>query len=333
MRAIQLFEFGAAERLVLTELPVPTPGADQVLVRVEAAGVNFAETLERAGKPMGPLQLPVVMGSEVAGTVVSAGTGVNHIAVGTRVAAPLLTPTGSWYKGGYAEYAVAHAAFAVPLPPKLGSAAALALLSQGLTAYLLTHRAAPIRRGETVLVHAAAGGIGSLLVQLVRLLGAGKVIGMASTPAKRALLATLNVDVVLDSSTSDWPEHVRAATAGRGADLILESTGGLEGQRNLTCLAPFGRLVVYGISSGSFIPLGPQEWLQLLLQNQTLIGFGSFAWLTGPEPTREILEALFDLAASGKLQLTTTEFALPAAGEAHRAIEERRTSGKVVLIP
>jgi NADPH2:quinone reductase len=333
MKAIQLFEFGAPENLTVTDLPIPTPGADQILVRVEAAGVNFAETMERAGRPMGPLSLPVVFGSEIAGTVIAMGAGVTHISVGARVAMPMLTPTCTWYKGGYAEYAVAHAAFAVPLPAGLDAAASLALFSQGLTAYLLLNRAAPVRRGETVLIHAAAGGIGSLAVQLAKLAGAGRVIGLASTAEKRALIGALGADRALDSSGSDWPAQVRDATGGRGADLILESTGGIEGQQNLTCLAPFGRLVVYGISSGGFISFGPSEWIQLLLQNQTLIGFGSFAWLDEPEKIREIVATLFGLAAAGKLQLTTTRFPLGAAAEAHRALEERRTSGKVVLIP
>jgi NADPH:quinone reductase len=188
MRAIKLFEVGDADRLTLVDAPMPAPGPGQLLVRVEAAGVTFADTVERAGRGFPGLVLPAVFGSEIAGTVESLGPDTTGPSVGTRVVAPFLLPNGMWTKGGYAEFAVADARNALPLPNAVSSAASVALLSQGLTAYSMLYKAIQVRKGESVLVHSAAGGVGGIIVQLAHLLGAGTVIGTASTePRPRSL--------------------------------------------------------------------------------------------------------------------------------------------------
>lgn len=331
MRAVEFAAFGGPEVLREVERPKPVPGPGEVLVRVAFAGVNFAETMVRAGAPFGPVTFPEIMGSEVSGVVEALGPGVTAPAVGTRVTAPLLRDGGHWYKGGYAEFAVAQAAYAVPLPAGLDPAQSLALLSQGITAYLLLHDAAPVRAGETVLVHAAAGGIGSLAVQLARRFGAGKVIGTVGGADKCAFVRELGADLAIDYDQPGWTDAVLAATGGKGADLILDSVGGQISAASFACMAPGGRLVAFGISSGGFPQLGPAEWSRLLMQNQSLIGFGSFSWIADPKAAHALLDELFRIAASGELRIETVEFPLADAAAAHRAIEARATRGKVVL--
>jgi NADPH:quinone reductase len=197
----------------------------------------------------------------------------------------------------------------------------------------MLYKAIQVRKGESVLVHSAAGGVGGIIVQLAHLLGAGTVIGTASTEAKRKYVRDLGVDVVLDSRSADWPSQVLKATGGTGASLIFEATGGEEGRRNLQCLAPFGRMVVCGFASGSLFPINPEEFLQLLFKNQSIVGFGVFDWLTDTSVVPASLQALIELAASGQLKLPTVEFPLEEAAAAHRALEERRVIGKVVLAP
>lgn len=333
MRAIQLFEAGDADRLTLVEVPVPKPASGELLVRVEAAGVTFAETVARAGRGFSGLSLPAIYGSEIAGTVASLGADTVGPAVGTRVVVPFLLPNGTWRQGGYAEFAAVDSRYAVALPDSVSSAASVSLLSQGLTAYLMVHKAVELRQGEIVLVHSAAGGVGSLLVQLAQLRGAKTVIGTASTDAKRKHVQDLGADVVLDSTSANWPSQVLEATGGQGASLIFEATGGEEGRRNLQCLAPFGRMVVYGFASGGLFPINPEDFFQLLFKNQAIIGFGSFDWVTDAAVVRGILQTLIDLAASGRLKLATVEFPLAEAAAAHRILEERRAIGKVVLVP
>src|ERR1700753_1589226 len=163
MRAIKLFEVGDADRLTLVDVPVPEPAPGQILVRVEAAGVTVAETVQRAGRGFSGLSLPAIYGSEIAGTVVSLGADTSGPELGTRVVVPFLLPNGMWTQGGYAEFAVVDARYAVALPDSVSSAASVSLLSQGLTAYLMVHKAIQVRQGETVLVHSAAGGVGGII--------------------------------------------------------------------------------------------------------------------------------------------------------------------------
>jgi NADPH2:quinone reductase len=332
MRAIQLSEFGGPENLVSVDLPTPKPSKGQLLIRVEASGVTFADTLERAGGHFGGLKLPIVLGSEVAGTIIAVGPSGSDALVGMRVVAPLTLPDGMWTKGGYAEYALISESDMVSLPEAVSSQAAVALLSQGLAAALMVREAGSLA-GTSVLVHSAGSGIGSIVVQLARIGGARKVIGLASSAERRQHILDIGADLALDSSAKTWPSEVLTATGGAGASLIFDGSGGEGGRHNLECIAEFGRLVIYGSSSGSYAEFSQQEWLQLLLKNASITGFGAFPWLTKPAAVHDLVTTLIELVSDGKLKLATTEFPLEEASEAHRAVEERRTIGKVVLVP
>lgn len=245
MRAVRVEEPGGPEALVSRELETPEPGVGEVSIRVEVAGVNYADTGVRAGMMFGPHQheLPLTPGFEVAGTVAALGEGVEGPAEGTRVAAVL-------YSGGYAEYAVSRAESLVEVPDGVSlEVATAALLVQGVTAYGVLHDAGRFVPGESVLVQAAAGGIGSLAGRFARLAGADRVIGIAGSEEKRLVLE-LGVDLAVDYGEEDWPERVLEATDGRGVDVVLESVGGDAGARAFECLAPLGRLVMFGAASG-----------------------------------------------------------------------------------
>lgn len=212
MKVIQINTLGGPEVLQAIEKEIPRPQAGQVLVRVAAAGINFADTLQRAGRYPMPLALPVVPGFEVAGTVEALGPGVTTAHTGERVAVLLSVP------GGYAEYILAHAARLIPIPEGVTFTQATALLVQGLTAYLILDRTVALRTGQRVLVHAAAGGVGSLLVQLAKIRG-GYVVGTASTPEKLELVRSLRSDRAVSYSEPDWIERVKEATKGQGVDV------------------------------------------------------------------------------------------------------------------
>jgi len=240
MKAIRIHEFGGSENLRVDEIEKPTPGADEVLIKTAAAGINFADTMLRQNKYMFTPPLPFTLGFEVAGTIETVGGNVQNFAVGQRV---LATIRG----GGYAEYAVADWRTVVPIPDDLDFGKATALLVQGLTAVGLL---ADLKSGQTILIHAAAGGVGSLLVQLAKHKGA-KVLGTASTAEKLEKVAGLGADVGINYGESDWTDEVLAATSGKGADLIIEMVGGEIGRQNLKCLATGGTMTVYGAASGA----------------------------------------------------------------------------------
>ena len=224
MKAIEVAAFGGPEELKLVDKPRPEPGPGQVLIEVKAAGINFADLLAREGKyPPGP-KPPFTPGMEAAGVVAALGEGVTAPAVGTRVMSFISA-------GGYAEYALAEAAQAVPLPDALDFAPATALLVQGLTAYFLLKRAAELKPGQSVLVNAAAGGVGSLAVQLAKLFGAGTVLGTASTPEKRELVKSLGADEAIDYTQPGWADAVKAATGGTGRGHLFGRHRGHGGRR------------------------------------------------------------------------------------------------------
>lgn len=329
MKVIQIHELGGPNVLRVVDVDVPTPGPGQALVKVAAAGVNYADLMQRAGTYPNPLPLPATPGFEVAGTIADLGTDVSGPAVGTRVVALLAAP------GGYAEYVVVDADALVPLPGGVDDAPALALLVQGLTAHGLLTKATTVRPGERVLVHAAAGGVGSLAIQLAKLQGAGTVIATASTTEKLALAQRLGVDVGVNYGEPDWPEQVKAATNNRGADVILESAGGAVGARNLDCLAPWGRLLVYGALSQPIVSLSSEQMGRVVFANQTVTGFA----LPGvaeryPDFVPTTLAELFGHVVQNRLRVVAGDsFALADAARAHSAIEGRQTTGKVVLVP
>lgn len=320
MKAVLIHERGGPEVMVLEEIGTPIPQAGEVLIRVAVAGVNNADVGQRRGNYPNLVDLPATLGHEVAGTVAGVGPDVHGLAEGTRVVALV--------DGGYAEYAVANAQTVIPLPDKVGFAEATMIPIQGQTAYLLLTEAARLREGETVLVHAAAGGVGTLAIQLAHLLEAGMVIGTARKPEELELVRQLGADVAIDISAPDWVEQVRAATGGRGVDVVLESVGGSVGQQSLASLAPFGRMIVFGSLSGQMTPFAAQQLIRLC---HTVMGYNT--QLQTPAKQMEASHALLRYIASGELKviMDTTPYRLDEAGEAHRAMESGRTVGKVVL--
>ncbi|WP_245504958.1 quinone oxidoreductase family protein [Rhizobium ruizarguesonis] len=308
------------------ELPVPEPGPGEVLVRVHAAGVNFFEVLMRADRYAVTPDLPMFPGVEVAGTIERAGTGADPSLLGRRVGVPLFAiGRGS---GGYAEFVAVDGGAVVLLPDALSFAAAAALMVQGLSALHLLRRSPA--KNKNVLVSAAAGGVGSLLVQLARRDGASLVIAAASSDEKRGL-PYLSAPIMRSIIRAPgWQEDVKRLTGGLGADIIYETVGGAFSKAALDALAPCGELVLAAM--GRF-GLGAADVEDMLDDNQSIKGFSLLPLLTS-QGVREDLAELFELAAAGALTVIDGgRFPLHQAAEAHRAIEGRRAVGKVVLVP
>lgn len=315
MKAIRVNELGGAEKLTLEEIDKPVPRADEVLIKVAAAGINYADTMMRSGNYLTKPDLPFTLGYEAAGTIEALGENVKNLSVGQRV----LATTSS---GGYAEYATAKAALTMPIPDELGFGESTALLVQGLTALGLLNETEP---GQTILIHAAAGGVGTLLVQLAKFKGL-KVIGTASSEQKLQLVADLGADFAVNYSEPDWTDEVLKATDGKGVDWLIEMVGGAIVAQNLKVLAKHGTMWIYGAASGEDFKVSV---LSLMSKNHIIRGY----WLMNESVenrirfTKELLEHL----AAGRLKIQVTEFPLEQAKEAHEAIENRKTTGKVVL--
>jgi NADPH2:quinone reductase len=315
VRAIQITEFGGPEVLRLAELPTPEPSAAQTLIEVRRAGINFADTHQRTNSYVAKAQLPLVPGSEVAG--VRAGTSERVVAL-----------CGS---GGYAQYALAPSSLTFPIPDEVDDGTALSLLLQGMTAWHLYRSCARIAPGESVVVHAAAGGVGSLAVQLGKQLGAGRVIATASSEEKRALALELGADAVTDSKPDGLTERLIECNGGREVDAVFEMAGGEVFERSLRALAPFGRIVVCGIASGekNMVSTG-----HLLRHSRSVIGWWLFHTLDHPEMIDEALADLFARAARGDLRAVVGgTYPLEQAARAQIEMQERRTSGKLLLDP
>ena len=320
--------FGGPEVLEMAERATPMPGAGEILVRVRAAGVNLSDTLMRQDRYAVTPELPSVLGTEVAGEIAGIGEGVTGWKIGDRVAAPLFA-AGKMF-GGYSEYAVLDARFVVALPDGIGYDVANALMVQGLTALYLTQQAPPA--GKSVLVSAAAGGVGSLLIQLARRAGARQVIAAASADKKLAFAQTLGADAGVNYSSSGWVNAAREIAGGQGPDIIYESVGGEVTMQALQALAPQGNLVIYGALNIQQFQLGIPELLGLIFRNQSLSGFATTPLLT-PERVRAGLADLFQQARQGRLRVTVGgSFPLARAADAHRALEGRGTTGKIVLV-
>ena len=323
MRAIQIERFGGPEVLELTDLPAPEPAPDELLVRVERAGLNFADTHQRENAYVRKFELPLVLGGEVGGTVERAAHGFEE---GQRVVA--MAPS-----GGYAELAAVPAITTFPLPDELSYELALALLIQGLTAWHLYSTCAHVREGESVVVVSGAGGVGSLAVQLGRHFGAGRVIATASSPEKRELCLELGADAALDTAL-ERDELTRAlleANGGAAVDAVFEMAGGAVFEGCLEALAPLGRIVVYGISSREQTELRTGR---LMKRSHAVIGFWLFHLLESPQKLREPLAELFGLAAGGELTAVVGgTYPLSEAQRAHEDLASRRTRGKLLLDP
>jgi NADPH:quinone reductase len=315
MRAIQQQEFGGPEVLQLVELPTPEPGEGEVLIRVARAGLNFADTHQRTNSYLAKATLPLVPGAEVAGV---------RDDTGERVVALCGT-------GGYAEYATAPESMAFPIPDGLDDATALAILLQGLTAWHLYRTCARIQPGESVVVHAAAGGVGSLAVQLGHPMGAGRVIATASTKEKRALALELGADAAVDSSPEGLKERLEEANLGQKVDAVFEMAGGAVFEQSLAALAPFGRMVTYGIASGE---PNQVETGSLMRRSRTVVGFWLMHCLGKPHMVDEALADLFERAARGELRAVVgATYPLADAARAQEDMQGRRTTGKVLLDP
>ena len=329
MRAVQFSRFGGPEVLEAVDVPTPAPKAGEVLVRMAAAGINLFETLMRQNRYAVTPQLPMIPGVEVAGIVEAQGDGVAAPAIGSRVAVPLFAF--GRQDGGYAEYVAIDAAAAIPLPDGLSFADATALLIQGLTALHLVRRSPPM--GKTVLVNAAAGGVGSLLLQLARRAGATRVIAAASSERKLELARSLGADVGVDYAKPDWTTKVKEATGGAGPDIIYELVGGDVTGACLDLLAPRGKLVIFGALNIQAFALGVPELKGMIFKNQSLRGFALLPLLT-PQGLKADLAELFGLAVRGELKVVQGgSFPLDQAAAAHDALESRKTTGKVVLAP
>jgi NADPH2:quinone reductase len=315
MRAIQMTEFGGPEVLELVELPVPEPGPEQVLIKVARAGLNFADTHTRTDSYVRKATLPLVPGGEVAG--VREDTGERVVAL-----------VGD---GGYAEYALAPRELVYPIPAELDEGAALALIIQGLTAWHLYRTAGHVADGESVVVHSAAGGVGSLAVQLGRALGAGRVIATASSSEKRALALELGADVAIDADADGLTERLLQANDGRPVDVVFDMAGGAVFDASYAALAPFGRIVVCGIASQE-----PNEVRtgSLLRHSRSVVGFYLFHTLERPGMFGDALADLFARAARGELRTVIgATYPLEQAAQAHIDLRERRTTGKLLLDP
>jgi NADPH:quinone reductase len=315
MRAIQMSEYGGPEVLRLVDLPLPEPAEDEVLVRVTRAGLNFADTHRRTNTYIAKDVLPLVPGLEVAG--VREDTGERVVAL-----------CGA---GGYAEYATAPAALTFAIPDGVCDATALALLAQGLTAWHLYRTCGRVAAGESVVVHAAAGGVGSLAVQLGRPMGAGRVIATASTPDKRALALELGADAAIDGRADGLTERLLEANLGAPVDVVFEMVGGEVFERSLAALAPFGRLVTYGIASGKNNSVRSGD---LMRRSRSVIGFWIMHCLGRTAMIDEALADLFARVAREELRAVAgPAYPLADAAQAQRDLAERRTTGKVTLDP
>lgn len=315
MKAIRVHELGGAEKLTLEEIEKPVPKANEVLIKVVAAGVNFADTMMRSGNYLTKPPLPFTLGYEAAGTIESLGENVTNFSIGQRV----LATTSS---GGYAEFATAKADLTMPIPDGLGFGESTALLVQGLTALGLLNET---KSGQTILIHAAAGGVGSLLVQLAKFKGL-KVIGTASSEQKLELVANLGADLAVNYSKEDWTEKVLKATNRRGVDWLIEMVGGEIVAQNLKVLAKHGTMWIYGAASGEDYKVSV---LSLMAKNHTIRGY----WLVNEslDNRAKFTQELLEHVRAGRLKIQVTEFPLEKAREAHEAIESRKTTGKVVL--
>jgi NADPH2:quinone reductase len=314
MRAVQIEEFGGPEVLQVVDLPKPEPEDGQVLIEVSRAGMNFADTHQRENSYLARYEVPMVLGGEVAGTTPD----------GQRVVA--LVP-----QGGYAEYAVAHESTVFPIPDGVDDGAALALLIQGLTAWHLFKTSSKLQPGESVVVISGAGGVGNLALQLAKPFGAGRVIATASTEEKRAKTLELGADAAVDPATEELKDALIEANEGQRVDVVLEMSGGRVFEQCAEALAPFGRIVAYGIASRE---PNTVETGRLMRKSRAVVGFWLMHCLGRRDMMEEPLRDLFERAARGELvpQMGTT-YALSDVRQAHEDMQGRRTSGKLLLDP
>jgi NADPH2:quinone reductase len=322
MKAIRVQQTGGPEVMELAEVPVPQPKPGEVVVKVSVAGVNAIDGYFRDGRYRTPL--PFIPGQEGAGVVTAVGGRAKTAKVGDRVA-------WSGVLGSYAEFVVSPEELLVPVPGPISDEEAAAAMVHGLTAHYLANDAHKLKAGETALVHAAAGGVGLLLVQMARAIGA-RVIGTVSSEEKAQLAREAGADAVIVFTKQDFEPEVKRLTDGKGVEVVYDGVGKATFEKNLNVMRLRGMLVIYGMSSGSILPMDPTKLLEkgsLYMARTTLAHFTA---------TREELlartSALFDMIAKGKLKLRIAKtYPLAEARQAHRDMEARKLAGKVLLIP
>ncbi len=322
MKAIQVKQPGGPEAMELVELPVPEPKANEAVVKLAASGVNFIDVYFREGRYKAPL--PLVLGQEGAGTVTAVGADVTLVKVGDRVAwAGLL--------GSYAEYASMAADRLVAIPSGVTDQQAAGAMLQGMTAHYLSHSTYPLKRGETVLVHAAAGGVGLLLVQMAHNIGA-RVIATVSTDEKAKLAREAGADEVILYTQSDFEAETKKLTGGKGLDVVYDSVGKTTFEKGLNVLHPRGMMVLFGGSSGAVPPF---DLIQLSQKGSLFVTRPTLGHYTATRD--ELVErssAVFAMMANGKLKLRIAHtYPLAEARQAHRDLEGRKTTGKLLLLP
>ena len=326
MKQIQITQYGEAQVLTPMEVAIPEPQTGEVLVKVSAAGVNYSDILRRRNTYFMPTPLPYVLGSEAVGTIVKQGEGVadQPFAIGSKVLAML--PSG----GGYSEYVCAPAQYCVPLPPNVDDKQATAIFVQGSTAHLLMHQVAPSVSGKTILVHAAAGGVGSLLVQLGKLAGA-KVIAASSSPEKLEVAKSLGADLGIDYTQPNWTQTLVEMNGGEQVEVIFEMVGGKIFEECIEALKPGGSIIVYGAASGEKGNIHSERWVDA---NQQLLSFNLAHYFQHHlDLWQASLGAMIELLASQQLNLEIShKYPLTQAMQAHQDIEDRKTTGKVVLV-
>lgn len=322
MRAIQVKQTGGPEVLQLVDLPVPQPKPNEAVVKIAASGVNFIDTYQREGRYK--VQLPFILGQEAAGVVTAVGAEVTSVKPGDRVA---------WtgILGTYAEYAAVPADRLVPIPQGITDQQAAAVLLQGMTAHYLTHDTFPLKRGQTALIHAAAGGVGLLLVQMAHNIGA-RVIGTVSTDEKAALARQAGADEIILYTKSDFEAETKRITAGKGVDVVYDGVGKTTFEKGLNVLRPRGYMVLFGGSSGAVPPF---DLIQLSTKGSLFVTRPTLGhYIATTEELRARSTAVFAMIVEGKLKLRIEHtYKLAEAQQAHRDLEGRKTTGKLLLLP
>ena len=321
MKAIRVHESGGPEALRIEDVADPQPGPGQVLVRMEASGVNFIDVYQRKGQYA--MKHPYTPGSEGAGVVEAVGSGVTRVRQGDRVASEK-------FLGSYAELSLAPADYVVRLPERVSATVGAATMLQGITAHYLATSTYPIKAGDRCLVHAAAGGVGLLLCQIAKRRGAW-VVGTTSTEAKAAFAREAGADEVILYTQEDFVAEVKRLTSGRGVQVVYDSVGKTTFDGSLDCLAPRGMMVLFGQSSGPVPPLDPQI---LNRKGSLFLTRPTIAHYTAPEELASRADELFAWIADGSITVHIDRVVpLAQAADAHRALESRETVGKVLLTP
>jgi NADPH2:quinone reductase len=322
MRAIQIKQVGGPEVMEVVDLPVPQPKANEAVVKIQAAGVNFIDVYNREGRYKQPL--PLVLGQEGAGTVSAVGADVRDVKVGDRVAYTMVL-------GSDAEYAAVPADKLVKIPEGVSEREAAAAILQGMTAHYLAYDTHPLKKGETALVHAAAGGVGLLLVQMAHNIGA-RVIGTVSTEEKAKLARGAGADDVILYTQTDFEAETKRLMNGKGVDVVYDSVGKTTFEKGLNVLRPRGMMVLFGGSSGAAAPLDPIVLTQkgsLFLTRPSLNNY-----IATSEELQQRAGSVFGMISAGKLKLRIEHtYPLAEAQVAHRDLEARKTTGKILLLP